>query len=305
MSDKFYTNVKIAGITFVLETKQPLDIPESFKRFLIEKIDANSNYYKVNICEVEALPEIQTTSVHKDRSYEVFADENNGFVRYFRDAVREEVPFSISRFDWEKRRIDIEYLPKGKKLLSDLGVCFFHLAWEAVLIHENRLILHAACVNTEFGGLLFSGVSGIGKSTQADLWCQYEEGRLLNGDRPVLRNEEDGWYAYGSPYAGSSKCYVNDKCPVKAIVMLQQAERCSLRRLGAIDAFRNIYKGLTINSWDKEYVQIATDMAIELGGDIPVYELACTPDRNAVELLKEELMKTEMGDRQYAEAEKK
>ena len=105
------------------------------------------------------------------------------------------------------------------------------------------MILHASFVSTRYGGLLFSGVSGIGKSTQADLWQRYEGAELLNGDRTVLRRMDGVWTAFGSPYAGSSNCFVNESRPVRAIVLLSQGSACSLRRLSPAAAFRGLYAG--------------------------------------------------------------
>ena len=78
--------------------------------------------------------------------------------------------------------------------------------------------------------MLIAGYPGIGKSTQADLWQRYEGAELLNGDRTVLRRIDGVWTAFGSPYAGSSNCFVNESRPVRAIVLLSQGSVCSLRR---------------------------------------------------------------------------
>lgn len=149
------------------------------------------------------------------------------------------------------------------------------------------MILHASFVSTRYGGLLFSGVSGIGKSTQADLWQRYEGAELLNGDRTVLRRIDGVWTAFGSPYAGSSNCFVNESRPVRAIVLLSQGSACSLRRLSPAAAFRGLYAGMTVNLWDDRYVARVCDLLAAL--DVPVYALTCTPDRAAVDCLKAEL----------------
>lgn len=156
-------------------------------------------------------------------------------------------------------------------------------------MHERRMMLHSACVDTPLGGLLFSGPSGIGKSTQADLWCRYAGGRLINGDRSILYRTDGGWKAYGSPYAGSSKCYVNESCRVRAILFLQQSSECRLRLMDTAEGFRRIFSCLTVNSWDSWFVSKACDFALEIAETMPVYEFSCTPSRNAVEMLRERL----------------
>ena len=154
---------------------------------------------------------------------------------------------------------------------------------------ENCMILHACGIDTSYGGILFSGKSGIGKSTQGDLWCKYENALPVNGDRPIIKKEGTVWYAYGSPYAGSSGYHRNIRTPIRAIVMLRQAGRCSIRRLSSGEAFRCIYAGLTLSPWNPDCVRNSCDLAMALISENPVYEMGCTPDRKAVELLKQTL----------------
>ena len=47
----------------------------------------------------------------------------------------------------------------------------------------------------------------------------------------------------------------------------------------------------TAESWNSKSIEKICDLTEELISDIPVYELSCTPDRNAVDLLKKTLLK--------------
>ena len=146
-------------------------------------------------------------------------------------------------------------------------------------------------MNTSFGGLLFSGPSGIGKSTQAGLWQTYRGAKQINGDRPILSKDHGKWLAWGSPYAGSSKCHVNENCSVSAVIILQQSETCSLQRLSLPEAFRAVWSGLTIYNWDKFFVEKAFDLTMDFIATVPVFRFGCTPDIFAVEYLERELRK--------------
>lgn len=51
----------------------------------------------------------------------------------------------------------------------------------------GMLVLHSAYIVTRGGeGILFSGPSGIGKSTQAALWERFAGARTVNGDRALV-----------------------------------------------------------------------------------------------------------------------
>ncbi len=126
---------------------------------------------------------------------------------------------------------------------------------------------------------------------QADLWCKHRSSVLLNGDRPIIGKEHEIWTGWGSPYAGSSRCHVNESNPITAIVLLKQASQCSIRRLDLREGVRRIYAGLTVYSWDAAFSVASFDFAVELASELPVYELCCTPDEAAVEILEQTLQK--------------
>ena len=183
----------------------------------------------------------------------------------------------------------MEYLTGDQQFFSETANCFSHIALEEILLHFDRLILHASLVETQWGGLLFSGPPGIGKSTQAALWEREEGAVQLNGDRPILSRDSNGWTAWGSPYAGSSRCFVNRGAPIRAVVMLDQGTTCRLTRLPVAAAFQRLYAQTTVNAWNPAYVQRVCTLLTQLAEEIPIYHLICTPDRRAVEILRDRL----------------
>ncbi|MGM9537037.1 MAG: hypothetical protein ACI3VN_01755 [Candidatus Onthomonas sp.] len=277
-----------ADLTLTLKAAHSITITDHFQPFSGGR---GSCRYEAEFRRTERLPELSGPSVADAPEYQVFQCGDGSLIRCFRDPLNGDKPYAVTSMDLAQHRVLVEYLPEGEQFLNETGNCFFHIGWERIMAQENRLILHAACVDTIYGGLLFSGPSGIGKSTQAGLWERYRNARQINGDRPILRLTEKGWLAYGSPYAGSSRFHVNECCPVRAIILLRQAGTCSIRPMRGLEAFQRVFAGLTVNSWDSGFVAKACDLAEALTARIPVYELACTPDLAAVELLERELSK--------------
>lgn len=73
--------------------------------------------------------------------------------------------------------------------------------------------------------------------------------------------------------------------------MLEQGKECAIQRLNVSEAFRAVWSGLTINSWDKGFVERAFDLTMDLINTVPVYRYICTPDEYAVNYLEQELRK--------------
>lgn len=284
----YLVGLEIAGVSISIQCFRKWTDEISFIPFMksVENPD-----FRVTFRLKEKLPELPEDIIHEDNCYRIHPDGKGGVLRSFFDAPRDYSPYAVAQCDYQNGSVIIDCLPKGEKCVSEMHNSFFHIGFEKMLIHKKRLCLHAACVNTPLGGILFSGPSGIGKSTQSELWCRYRKAFEINGDRPILSKSQNGWFAWGAPYAGSSKTHVNVSCPVRAVVILQQAKECSLQRLKANEAFRAVWSELTVQLWDRYFVEEASNLTLDLVKTVPVFRFYCTPDENAVEYLERELRK--------------
>lgn len=274
----------IAGITLQLESDQKIEGDPEFSGFETDRDPVYIIYFR----KVSSLSSVRGTPVVKRLGISIYKD--NPYCEFRFEGLDHE-PYAVSRRKSTDRRITVEYLETGSENICHSRGAFFHIGWEEMLLRNNRLILHACCVASPVGGILFSGRSGIGKSTQGGLWCRYEQAKVINEDRPILYKQDGKWIACGSPYAGSSRYHVNEHTQVRAIVMLEQAQTCEIRRLCRPEAFRRIYAQTTGENWNPESVQYLCNLAEQLILDVPVYELACTPDKEAVDTLREVLLR--------------
>lgn len=278
--------LSVAGVTLLFEADQPLLENKEFLPFLTDAAKADLH---AHIAVSHQLPAPGENALYSDRFCTVARDQAGRIQKFFFDSV--DGPYTVTTYDPDGRQVWIEYPAIRKRDGLQLENCFYFLGFEEYLLRSSKLCLHAACVDTALGGILFSGISGIGKSTQADLWCSHRGAKQINGDRPIIGKEDGGWFAWGSPYAGSSKCYVNDKCRVAAVILLKKSASCSLKRLTRPEAFRGVWAGLTVHSWDASFVEAASDLTMDLITNIPVYEYSCTPDAFAVDFLEQALRK--------------
>lgn len=288
MNKCYRYTIQVAGIAIEIVSEQSLQSTAKFESFITANTDAD---YKIRFQSVDVLPEIKGEIVYEDVDYRVYRSDDDKYLYTYADVPRDNTPYAISGFDRNNDSVQVDYLKKGAHCVSEIDNCFAHINFEELLLHKNRICLHASCVNTALGGILFSGPSGIGKSTQADLWCRHRGAVMINGDRPILSTSDSGWYAWGSPYAGSSRCHVNTDCSVRAIVMLQKGNTCKIRKLKPVEAFRKVWSGLTVHSWDENFVTTASGIVQQLIQEIPVYEMICTAGEEAVTCLEEELNK--------------
>lgn len=176
-------------------------------------------------------------------------------------------------------------LDRIKSVNLSRNICEF-LQFETILKQVHGIWLHASHIRWQNKGILFSGPSGIGKSTQANLWINCEQAELLNGDKTALRKTENGWMGYGLPYAGSSEIFRNEQSEIAAIVCLGQGPENTIRRMRPMEAFRFLYSQTSIHYWDAHFINVVSDILMDVIQEVPVYYLECLPDEGAVELLK-------------------
>lgn len=112
---------------------------------------------------------------------------------------------------------------------------------------------------------------------------------ILNGDRVLLGKREGRWFAHGFPNCGSSDICVNKSLPVRAIVVLRQGKENCVRPMTTAQKLRDLASAMVVYRWDGEDIAKAASVAAELLETVPVVELVCRPDREAVEVLKDYL----------------
>lgn len=273
--------VSIADLNLRIESEIPFELSANFLPFLKENEDSVDCYANIIKDWNQYYPTEE--KVWGDLDSDVCKDEKEQVTRWYRKIANSEY-YAFSSTNPSSTETEITIFMDD--VIANLNQIFHMTAWEKLLCERDRLVLHASCISTEYGGILFSGVSGIGKSTQADLWVQHRNSHLINGDRTILYKAETGWKGYGSPYAGSSRVYLNENVPIKAIVLLEQAKNNSIKKVAAGIAFRKLYTNMVVYPWDRQFVEKIINLISLLVAEIPVYILACSPDEEAVKTLE-------------------
>ena len=107
----------------------------------------------------------------------------------------------------------------------------------ANVVKRQSIFFHSSLVRAKDLGLMFLGPSGIGKTTQADLWEKHRGSRTVNGDRALLGRKDGRWTAQGWPVCGTSEVCHNEDTPIRAVVMLSQAKENHAERMTPGKAF--------------------------------------------------------------------
>ncbi|MBO5334051.1 MAG: hypothetical protein J6B37_08080 [Clostridia bacterium] len=148
----------------------------------------------------------------------------------------------------------------------------------------NTALIHASYVDYNGNGIVFTGPSGIGKTTQAELWSKYRNATIVNGDKVFVRLVGDKFYAYGSPWKGSSSYSVNHKSELKGIVVLLQSENNRIRKLNDIEATQFFLPHVFMPRWSEKCMHelfLTLNILLE---KIPVWLLECNLEEEAINI---------------------
>ncbi len=153
------------------------------------------------------------------------------------------------------------------------------------------VLIHGALVEIpSIGGVLFIGASGVGKSTQAELWQQHRDAHILNGDRVFLRMPPHASEAvgYGSPFAGSSSYRVNGEASVIRVVELKRDREAKLVPLPPDEALTALFCRALIPSWDAAMSALtagAAEVLTRISTAVPMVSLS-VPNHDPLEGLR-------------------
>lgn len=281
--------LKCGQFTFEINYNEQWKVPQNAIEFIgkNKKIDVK---YKIDF--VDKIEHNNEQIIHERNNIVVTKNNKNLESRYL-IITGDHYPYAFYK-EINKENINIQVLNKFKDKFS-LDTFFWSLfALEKHMIQNNSVILHCNYIIYKNHAILFSGPSEIGKSTQGDLWKKYRDTPIINGDRGLILKEDNKWYADGWPVCGSSEICCNKKTPLGAIVFLKQGKDNKVSILDKKSAIKQLIGQITINYWNKDFVNKAISIAENICDEVNIYELTCTPDIRAIETLEDMLKENEI-----------
>lgn len=272
---------QIADFIFGIHMEESLEIPENFKKFVIDTDEEVQVEYFLEV--VDKLPELDGECVSQRIDLKVYKKDNLEYRRMNFMGMEE----SYGQYEEISQDQVKLYLKREFVHMINVDTVFVSLfAMEKRMLAKDAMVLHCSVLKVKSGVILFSGPSGIGKSTQAGLWTKYRKARVINGDRTLLKKENGRWMSLGWPICGSSEICHNESFPVKAIVFLDQSPENGGMKCRYFDATKQLISQLTINAWNPSVVEKIWSMAEDLAAEVPVFYYHCNMEENAVDTLE-------------------
>lgn len=282
--------LRLGGIIFCLDSERPVQASEFLSNFYVTPQEAN-----VTACfhwDWTHAKRPKSKPVGSDLLQVFFQEEDNCFCELGGEDVN-----AVSCVCYKKDFSEIVCAINEVtcRALQDTEAQLLQmLPMRGILLRFGILFFHASQIAYQGRGILFTAPSGTGKSTQAKLWRQYQGAEIICNDRTLVRNVDGVWRTYGYPLDGSEPVKSSAVHRLGAVVLLEQGRENTVKRLRPSKALPRLMEQLVLDCWNSEARTAALDLLIKLMEQIPVYLLCCTPDEQAVETLKEQLMEDEV-----------
>jgi len=148
---------------------------------------------------------------------------------------------------------------------------------------NGDIMIHASGVNYGGHGYIFSGVSGKGKSTIANLWEQ-SGARVIHDDRLILRNTGGVYRMFNTPV-------YNDDEPRESVLdkifLIEHGFENMLVPLKGANAVTHVMANCIQHNWGSDIIARLLGSISIMCGTIPTSKLFFKPDKSAIDLILE------------------
>ncbi len=171
------------------------------------------------------------------------------------------------------------------------SICVYRNICEKIAAY-NVFLMHSSVVEVDGYAYAFSAKSGVGKSTHTALWLKNVPGaRVLNGDKPLYRLEEDGGFrVFGTPWNGKENWGENISAPLAGICFLERGEENRIRTATDEETVERLMHQLYLRG-ERDSVTKQLLLMDALVKKVPFYVLSCTVSNEAARVAYEAMRK--------------
>ena len=275
--------LSVGGFIFELNSFHPIKIEEGYIPFLTEdqEVDVRieclkgypENYVKPEIHYQAKTPEGVLWELHQGQQSTCILVYNPDDLTQLQQ---------IAYWSEKERSWNIYVLLAEGDGIDPLAYPLGPLIWYFLSTIEDVLMIHGSAVILDGQTRVFSGFSGVGKSTMAQLWADKRQATIINDDRLILRKEQDAWYVYNTPmfYAAAPQ-----KGKLHTLFFPYHAPANKLELLRGVAALSKLLAHTIHHGHNKAHVQHHMETANSLIGQIPCHQIGVVPSEAVIDYI--------------------
>ena len=181
----------------------------------------------------------------------------------------------------------------------------FHAIRHFFLFFAQRqgfFAIHSASILYRDQVWIFSGHSGMGKSTHTNLWKEQFGTEIINGDLNLIGWSNGGQdnigqsvnkqslkghpIVYGMPWCGTSGIASTKLYPLGGIVLLGRSDNDHFESLQNDQKIVRVMQRMISPVWTEDMLEANLKCAAKLAKEVPIYYLLCTKEPSAAYVMK-------------------
>ena len=167
---------------------------------------------------------------------------------------------------------------------------------------QGFFAIHSASILYQDQVWLFSGHSGMGKSTHTNLWKEQFGTKIINGDLNLIgwnsgKQDSSGQnvnkpdskghpIVYGMPWCGTSGIASTKSYPLGGIVLLGRSDNDHFELLQNDQKIVRVMQRMISPVWTEDMLEANLECAAKLAKEVPIYYLLCTKEPSAAYVMK-------------------
>lgn len=292
MNRELFFQISSIKFKYLFNYEHKVDINSPIQKFLIDDIkgeyDIVNHIYKVeqDIFRIflNKIPLIKTPAWSKyiinDICYYVFHPNDAGNIAY------------IKCLDYDFTYIET-YITDLNYNIQPLPLCITGFLLQKKLNHLNKgVIMHGATLAINGVGIIFSGNSGVGKSTLSKLCIDTFSDvpiKRITDDRFILNTIDERFYSFGNPLDLKIDNVNNDCIEISKIFFLHHALKNEIIKISDSDAYLRLFKISVLPYGDNEGLKKSLECFSKMISKIEFYDFYFLPNESAVKYLSTKL----------------
>ena len=280
--------IRVAECDILIRSAQPFELEEGYLPFLNEEGWDHEPVITIDVFQelpetlLNGLPLLFDAENEQQKFYSIYGMESGlGFAIYNQQTHSDIQQVAVLNEDFTHWTV---YYDASVADAFPLKYPFGPIMLHYLTLKIDAVMMHASCAYDGITGRLFTGFSGVGKSTISKLWAQ-EGSRIINDDRLIIRRHGDDYKVYNTPM------YYQDipkEAPLGGIFLIRHFPENQLRRVMGAMALSRVMAYSIQNNFDRRYVAQRLAFFSELTARVPVYELGFVPDASVVSYIREQ-----------------
>jgi hypothetical protein len=289
MKQNFVLTVADYFVKISSDENHPIFFEEGYSNFL--QLEEEANYDARVVCHA-GLPDKSSYAgevvfdavLDKQRLWQVVQTEKQRAFIVFNPNKLEEIQqvafLNDASTEW---KVYSNVLTQNNdSFISPLSYPFGALILYYLTLNSNAFMIHASGVWDGETGRIFSGFSGVGKSTMAKIW-EEEGAHIVNDDRLIVREVNGEYFMYNTPMPYAD---LNKQAQVSKFYFPFHAKKNSAEKLSGAQGLTQLMAFCFQHNYDKRYTEHLITQLERIIQHTSSYKLGVVPTPSIIDFIR-------------------